>query len=1065
MRPPCRYKPERKKNNATQIACTMNKPDAPQRMTSEVRSIRVFLSSTFGDMQAERRELVDRVFPRLRRWLDPFGIDLVEVDLRWGIPMDHPYSLLACLEEVDACHPFFLCFLGHQCGSLIAPEAIPSPENLPPHLRDDYAELKRFIGRSYTEVEVWRAVLGRTDPAAEAFFYFRAFRLSENVHTEARKWTQPWDQQTSRREGITPWEHRQLGTVAERAGDPEQRRQAEELRRNVEVKFGRVPEYSSIEELGRKVEEDLRARISRLIGRPEQLAGWQTPAPQWLALRSRRHHGEASHFSLLNRALRRDGPVVLWGTEGGGRTALLAAWARLAAGGEWPDRASVAMRSPWPGWAGVTARTCARLGTRFATRMWVSAEALGDHADWRDLLRWLVEELARVVGVTVHALPLLREADLARRLLPELLAKVAARGPLLVIIDGLDHIKNAPKRDPFAWLPAALPAGVTLLVSLRDAPEHRALAELRGWRSAVLPPSSRRERRRLMEAFLRVYGKELRACGGVDLLMRSAARTPRHLELLADRLRRAGYASEAQARAREAAEAHTVEDFTSGLLRAAAGELRGVESLAEFDAGEIFADALGYLILARGGLSETSLRELLGPGGERLLAVAWIPVLECLKGFLTQREGRYLPQPGLAEAIAKAWPVPPEKEQARRRRLANYFAARLPAPDSLREAPWQWFKLGDGTALLGFIENPEHLAAWLRARPLEAEVIWAALAKDNPWEMLKPCLGRLAVHIFHAERTLPDAMEIAAFVSAYAPGEWRMDLWTQLQQRAEQPGTEPRLRWRCLEETARALANMHRWAEAEAAWRCLVGMQREANAHDALTGSLVELTSLLEKLGRVQEAVELVQELRVASEAAGDFWSRMRAAETRGRFFTRSHQEADWQKALECFREAESSARLIGDLAGIVFAIGQQGDLLRRLEKYSAALALHLEEEKLAVKIGEPLLEQAALGGQAAVWLARADFVKLEAALARRKVLAEKSGDPLARMQTEMQYAQYDLRWAEARREPDRRVKDERLAADKCRTILGIATEAGLSDSEAARWARETLQKLGISAR
>ena len=42
---------------------------------SAPRSIRVFLSSTFGDMQAERNELVGRVFPRLRQWLAPLGID------------------------------------------------------------------------------------------------------------------------------------------------------------------------------------------------------------------------------------------------------------------------------------------------------------------------------------------------------------------------------------------------------------------------------------------------------------------------------------------------------------------------------------------------------------------------------------------------------------------------------------------------------------------------------------------------------------------------------------------------------------------------------------------------------------------------------------------------------------------------------------------------------------------------------------------------------------------------------------------------------------------------------
>lgn len=33
----------------------------------EERAIRVFVSSTFRDVQAEREELVKRVFPRIRR--------------------------------------------------------------------------------------------------------------------------------------------------------------------------------------------------------------------------------------------------------------------------------------------------------------------------------------------------------------------------------------------------------------------------------------------------------------------------------------------------------------------------------------------------------------------------------------------------------------------------------------------------------------------------------------------------------------------------------------------------------------------------------------------------------------------------------------------------------------------------------------------------------------------------------------------------------------------------------------------------------------------------------------
>ena len=45
------------------------------------REIRVFVSSTFGDMQAERDELVLRIFPRLRKLCEQRGVTWGEVDL------------------------------------------------------------------------------------------------------------------------------------------------------------------------------------------------------------------------------------------------------------------------------------------------------------------------------------------------------------------------------------------------------------------------------------------------------------------------------------------------------------------------------------------------------------------------------------------------------------------------------------------------------------------------------------------------------------------------------------------------------------------------------------------------------------------------------------------------------------------------------------------------------------------------------------------------------------------------------------------------------------------------
>jgi len=46
---------------------------------------RVFVSSTFSDLVAERNALQEHVFPRLRKFCQKHGARFQAIDLRWGI--------------------------------------------------------------------------------------------------------------------------------------------------------------------------------------------------------------------------------------------------------------------------------------------------------------------------------------------------------------------------------------------------------------------------------------------------------------------------------------------------------------------------------------------------------------------------------------------------------------------------------------------------------------------------------------------------------------------------------------------------------------------------------------------------------------------------------------------------------------------------------------------------------------------------------------------------------------------------------------------------------------------
>ena len=84
-------------------------------MSQTWKTVRVFISSTFKDMQAERDHLVRFVFPKLRQELLQRRVHLVDVDLRWGVTSEQD-ALSVCREVVDECRPRFLCVLGGRYG-------------------------------------------------------------------------------------------------------------------------------------------------------------------------------------------------------------------------------------------------------------------------------------------------------------------------------------------------------------------------------------------------------------------------------------------------------------------------------------------------------------------------------------------------------------------------------------------------------------------------------------------------------------------------------------------------------------------------------------------------------------------------------------------------------------------------------------------------------------------------------------------------------------------------------------------------------------------------------------
>lgn len=94
-------------------------------MTNQAKPVKwekvyIFISSMFNDMHAERDYLVKQVFPRLGEWCDRRKLHMVDIDLRWGATeadaTQNKNVVIVCLNRIDACRPFFVCFLGQRYG-------------------------------------------------------------------------------------------------------------------------------------------------------------------------------------------------------------------------------------------------------------------------------------------------------------------------------------------------------------------------------------------------------------------------------------------------------------------------------------------------------------------------------------------------------------------------------------------------------------------------------------------------------------------------------------------------------------------------------------------------------------------------------------------------------------------------------------------------------------------------------------------------------------------------------------------------------------------------------------
>lgn len=142
----------------------------------ENREVRIFISSTFSDMNGNRDEIINKLIPYLRNRYENQNIVINAIDLRWGITDDDVLKgnvMDICFREIDKCRPFFIGIIGNRYGSSIPLSQLqdnPKTKVFYEIIKDNYSA----YDLSATELEMQYAVLQKiSSHRMDSFFLIK----------------------------------------------------------------------------------------------------------------------------------------------------------------------------------------------------------------------------------------------------------------------------------------------------------------------------------------------------------------------------------------------------------------------------------------------------------------------------------------------------------------------------------------------------------------------------------------------------------------------------------------------------------------------------------------------------------------------------------------------------------------------------------------------------------------------------------------------------------------------------------------------------------------------------
>lgn len=659
----------------------------------ENRLIRIFISSTFEDMKAERDYLITKVFPKLAAKAAERDVTLIPLDLRWGISEEESKTgkvVEICLQEIEQSRPFFIGLLGNRYGWC------PSMEELEKNtlLRERYGWIEDDIvhGLSVTEMEIQYGVLRNPDKI-DAYFYIRKENDNKNPdNSDNSNYDNPGNSRKNTFGGIfrifrNLWifgnsakaETQSYDNKRENLSESEENQKSGKLHRlkNSVRNNGRYPvnEYESVEELGKKAEN----AFNRLLDSryPEnklsELERERLSQSSFLHSRCDTYIPQKEAMNRLNRFIQHadEHTIVVTGESGMGKSSLIANWL-LSAMSLKNDNKSCKHKIIYHFLGnGGTESDFSKIAERLCNEIRDLYNIGEDESD----KSYATENSGQSGNISATAY--MKELD-------TLYSKISGQEQLLIVLDGINQLSDRENAKQLLWLP---PASKNVKYLFSTLPDDRTMDVFKRRKYPVLElfPMKREDRIELVNLYLKRYGKKLTPKQVESIVTSEQCKNTLVLRTLLDELINFGSYELLDKRIEHYLKSSSTKIFFNKVIKRFEADFE--ETLTR--------RLLSLIAFSRSGLSE---QEILSISG--VSTYHWSQFYCAFRFNLTTRAGLLTFSHGyISDAVISAYN---ENETATRKEIIQFFLN----SDTTRaydELPYQMYHTDDAEALYNLL--------------------------------------------------------------------------------------------------------------------------------------------------------------------------------------------------------------------------------------------------------------------------------------------------------------------------------------------------------------------------